>query len=220
MGWLHGGAGNPWLSSAWEPPGTPLALRLALGEVLSPPQAPNLLLPLVSHPSKALSSASAPKICSWQRTRGAKCLQHPAQRTCEDGLVNPQRGGADFDDADVCWHLVTDCKEKSRAAQSEARKGHGEALEVLQRHQPGQQLSRTFRGQDKQPPVGSPARRLRVKAAWPPDSHCLLPTEAHVSKQNKTKKKKKEVLKTAFPAGFPPPGFLACHSSSSCSLIA
>lgn len=42
-------------------------------------------------------------------------MLHEATHTCEDGLVDPQGGGADFDDPDVCWHLVTNCKDKSRA---------------------------------------------------------------------------------------------------------
>lgn len=93
MRWLHGGAGNLWLNSTWEHLGTPLALHLAegctstahsppvpqaLGKVLSPPQAPNLLLPLVSHPSKVFSPASAPKLCSWQKTGGQSAFStHP-----------------------------------------------------------------------------------------------------------------------------------------------
>jgi len=48
---------------------------------------------------------------------GKLCPQQPA-RTCEDGLVDPQRGGPDFDDPDVRRHLVANYKGKSRAAPS------------------------------------------------------------------------------------------------------
>lgn len=82
---------------------------------------PHFVLPPISHPSKALSPGSVPTSGS----RGTAVfsshlcpIKHA--RTCEDGLVNPQGGGPDFDDPDVRWHLVTDYKDKRRAAPSGA----------------------------------------------------------------------------------------------------
>lgn len=36
---------------------------------------------------------------------------HPGQRTCQDGLVNPEGGGFDGEDADVCGDFVPHCGE-------------------------------------------------------------------------------------------------------------
>lgn len=57
----------------------------------------------------------------WQRESSAFSSHlHPTTpaRTCEDGLVDPQGGGPDFDDSDVRRHLVANYKGKSRAAPS------------------------------------------------------------------------------------------------------
>lgn len=78
----------------------------------------NLALPPISHSSKALIPASVPKFASKKTAEGSCLCSTRPTRTCEDGLVDPQGGGADFDDPNVRWHLVTHCKDKSRAALS------------------------------------------------------------------------------------------------------
>lgn len=160
-----------------------------------------------------LSPAPAPDFTpgSGQRAYPPSAFAPPAH-TCEDGLVNPQRGGADFDDADVCWYLVTNCKEKSRAAQP----GAGE---VVKPQNTQQHHSRTFHSQNKQSFLGYPVQQSWVEACWPTDSHCLPPTRAHVNKKKEEKNTTKPV-ENCLPAGFLPRRFLARHGSSSCSLIA
>lgn len=57
----------------------------------------------------------------WQRESSAfssRLRPITPARTCEDGLVDPQGGGPDFNDPDVRRHLVTNYKDKSRAAPS------------------------------------------------------------------------------------------------------
>lgn len=90
--------------------------------MLGPPQLLSLILPPISHSCNALSPVSDPKFGLEQMAEGKLCLQQPPPlqpaRTCEDGLVDPQGGGPDFDDPDVRRHLVANCKGKSRAAPS------------------------------------------------------------------------------------------------------
>lgn len=74
-------------------------------------------LPPFPTPAKHLSQHQLQNLPPEDSRRGWLCCREPPH-TCEDGLVDAQGGGADFNDPDVCWHLVTNCKERSRAALS------------------------------------------------------------------------------------------------------
>lgn len=74
-------------------------------------------LPPFPTPAKHLSHHQLQNLPPEDSRRGWLCCRGPPH-TCEDGLVDAQGGGADFDDPDVCWHLVTNCKDRSRAALS------------------------------------------------------------------------------------------------------
>lgn len=41
-------------------------------------------------------------------------LSHLSQPTCQDGLVDPEGGGFDGEDADICRDFVPHCRERSK----------------------------------------------------------------------------------------------------------
>lgn len=45
------------------------------------------------------------------------CPSHQSQPTCQDGLVNPEGGGFDGKDADVCGDFVPNCRESRELVQ-------------------------------------------------------------------------------------------------------
>lgn len=77
------------------------------------------LLLAVLFPPSTVSFLSVHPAPPWQTVipTPLDASSHPAQHTCQDRLVHPERGGLDGKDADIGWDLVPHCGQSREGGQ-------------------------------------------------------------------------------------------------------